>query len=98
MVGARKLPGVQVTGVLVIALAAFYATRLLRKMSKWLAERKPVGCNECMSGWASWALGVAVAVGVPYRLAELGACAGACLLLLELGETMRPPPVDLGGL
>lgn len=86
------------TGVLVIALAAFYATRLLRKMSKWLAERKPVGCNECMSGWASWAIGVGVATVVPYRLAELGACAGACLLLLEIGESLRPPPADLGGL
>lgn len=86
------------TGVLVIALAAFYVTRLLRKASKYLAERKPVGCNECMSGWASWAIGVGVALGMPWRLAELGAVAGACLLLLELGETMRPPPADLGDL
>lgn len=92
------MPGVQVTGIIIIALAAFYVTRLLRKASKYLAERNPVGCNECMSGWASWAAGVGVALGMPWRMVELGAVSGVCLLLLELGETMRPPPVDIGSL
>lgn len=91
-----------VTRVLILALAAFYLTRLLRKLSPWLAARKPVGCNECMSAWAP--LGISLVDGVrrldfrPLPWLTIVAASGVCLLLLEVAETLRPPPIDLGNL
>ena len=55
------------TAIATIALAAFYLTRLLRKLSSWLAARKPVGCNECMSAWASLALLAPYERACPWR-------------------------------
>lgn len=93
-----------IPSVVVLALAAFYLTRLVRALSPWLAARKPVGCNVCISWWASLSLAFPADVlrfgmhgrEVTTALVTVATAAGACLLLLELAETLRPPPADLG--
>jgi hypothetical protein len=79
--------------ILLLALAGYALTRLARKLSPWMAARRPVGCNVCMSVWAPLAFYWAPAV-----VLELAAAAGACLLLLDYSETIAPKPIDLENL
>lgn len=81
---------------LIELLAPFFLVRLLRVVG-FLArfrERRPLGCNVCMAWWASLPVGLAI---WPVGLGRLVACvglAGLTLVLLELAETFRPPPID----
>lgn len=79
--------------LILLALAGYALTRLARKLSPWLAARRPVGCNVCMSVWAPLAF-----YWAPPVVLGMAAASGACLLLLEFAESLAPPPVDLGGL
>lgn len=92
------------TSFLILGLAVFFTAQLVRAFPwpQWLAQRKPLTCNACMSGWS--AIGFAAAgwraiAEEPRAVVPFIGAAGVSYLLMLLkdrstGSTWPPPPLD----
>lgn len=81
---------------IVLALSAFYLTRLIRILpvfGDWTTSGiKPFSCNTCMSFWATMvSFGALYLIGHEVQVESAAAGFGLCLILLDLvGPQVAP--------
>lgn len=90
------------TSFLILSLAVFFTAQLVRAFPwpQWLAQRKPLTCNACMSGWSAIGFGAAtwrVIIEEPRAAVPFIGAAGVSYLLMAArdhlaGSSWPAPP------